>query len=748
VYTNDKMIMTEKEHKEIEQKIETSSGTEKVDLLNELGTMLQESDPVASRDYAQRALIHAREIGYESGIAKSFLIEGFTDWIKGDYEQAMKAYNDALEMCERISDKKGIAESYQKIGICYCDQIDYDHAMEYHLKAIEICEEIEDQKSIASNYTDISFIHWKRGDQNQAIKYLQKALNTFEQIGDKHRAATTLSNIGTTYEYQEEFDKALTCYLRALEIWEESGNTKNVNIAHAYNNIGNIYTTKKEYQEALEYQEKSLAIWEAVESKSGLAMVYINMGNLYTEMGDYKSAGELLYKGLELSKQIKDLDKEIECYKNLADLFDSMKNYDEAYKYLEQYTTLREKLFNQEMNRQITEMQTRFESEKNRREAEIYRLRNVELAKEISVRKKVEAELSNYKDHLEDLVKERTTELEKEIAERKKTEEALDEQLRFEMLVSDISTFFMTLNAGEIEKGIEEKLKLIGEFFDVDMNIFIQIVRSSKEPIKHIWLSDEYDQELLKYAYHLEYPNIGSYLQDNSTLIIYKNEDFPENWAEEQFLIEKVGIKSGVIARINMGGKFSGVIAICTIKDQRTWSDTVVHRLKIIGEIFINAIARKQNEEMLTKATKELKAEQKTLTEKNIALNEVLEHIDHRRMDDRREVLLELEKALTPQIDKIKKSAEQATISEIESLEITLNAILGKDSDNFGDCYANLTSRESEICKLIRKGQSSKEISDSLSLSLLTVYKYRERIRRKLKIQNKNVNLATYLRSH
>ena len=60
----------------------------------------------------------------------------------------------------------------------------------------------------------------------------------------------------------------------------------------------------------------------------------------------------------------------------------------------------------------------------------------------------------------------------------------------------------------------------------------------------------------------------------------------------------------------------------------------------------------------------------------------------------------------------------------------------------------SLTSRESEICDLIRSGLSSKQISEALSLSLATVQKHREHIRRKLGLTGRDTNLATYLRVH
>jgi len=157
---------------------------------------------------------------------------------------------------------------------------------------------------------------------------------------------------------------------------------------------------------------------------------------------------------------------------------------------------------------------------------------------------------------------------------------------------------------------------------------------------------------------------------------------------------------------------------------------------------------RKENEIILKKTSEELKTEREALKEKNIALRQVLENIDSQRQDYQQQLYQEIDAAVTPVIKKLKEIAGRGKAREFEDLEANLNAILTKDLSVFKKRFAKLTSRESEICQMIKSGMSSKEISDKLNLSLLTVLKHREQIRKKLGITNKNINLATYLRSH
>ncbi len=156
----------------------------------------------------------------------------------------------------------------------------------------------------------------------------------------------------------------------------------------------------------------------------------------------------------------------------------------------------------------------------------------------------------------------------------------------------------------------------------------------------------------------------------------------------------------------------------------------------------------KISEERLGKTSEELKSERNALQEKNITLKQVFSHIEDDRLDSISKIQEEMKKAILPQIKKLRKKLGKLCAGEIDTLETTLNVVIAQDKESFRSNYGTLTARESEISKLIKKGFSSKEISDKLNISLPTVFKHREQIRKKLEITNKNISLATYLRSH
>jgi PAS domain S-box-containing protein len=156
---------------------------------------------------------------------------------------------------------------------------------------------------------------------------------------------------------------------------------------------------------------------------------------------------------------------------------------------------------------------------------------------------------------------------------------------------------------------------------------------------------------------------------------------------------------------------------------------------------------RKQTEDQLRQLAEELKAEREMLTEKNIALKQILDHIEHQRKDYRRDLTRELKRAIRPYLSRLKRKTNLSA-KDVEEMELTIQTVLTKGSKETGGTLESLSPREKEICALISLGLSSKEISERLVLSPATIHKHREQIRRKLGLTNKNVNLSNYLKSH
>ncbi|MDH3890487.1 MAG: PAS domain S-box protein [candidate division Zixibacteria bacterium] len=157
---------------------------------------------------------------------------------------------------------------------------------------------------------------------------------------------------------------------------------------------------------------------------------------------------------------------------------------------------------------------------------------------------------------------------------------------------------------------------------------------------------------------------------------------------------------------------------------------------------------RRQAEDKLRKTTDELQNKQKELLDKNTALTEILDHIEEQRQDYRHRICREIEQALLPVLKRARHGARPLAGKALDALEENVKELLNRDIDLFKDYLSKLTPRELEICDLLKKGKSSKEIAAGLNMALVTVNTHRQRIRKKLGINNKGINLSTWLRMY
>jgi PAS domain S-box-containing protein len=214
-------------------------------------------------------------------------------------------------------------------------------------------------------------------------------------------------------------------------------------------------------------------------------------------------------------------------------------------------------------------------------------------------------------------------------------------------------------------------------------------------------------------------------------------------------LAAELGIESVLgMPLSDSSGKPLGMLAVM---DDKPFSEDMIPHAKSLVSIFAARAAaeleRLYVEEELRQATERLKTEREELAEKNIALKQILDHLERDKTDYKHEISAGVENLMMPYIRKLRSGAGQLKTRELDALQNALESIVGKDIDQFLNNFAKLTPRERDICERIKSGLTSKQIASALNIDVLTVHKHRDAIRRKLQLKHKDLNLTSYLRS-
>ena len=133
------------------------------------------------------------------------------------------------------------------------------------------------------------------------------------------------------------------------------------------------------------------------------------------------------------------------------------------------------------------------------------------------------------------------------------------------------------------------------------------------------------------------------------------------------------------------------------------------------------------------------------LENKNIALSEVLEQVQLEKDKIKNDIRDNVTEIVLPIIEKIKLKKPQSKYLDL--LKKAINDIASSYGSKLTATDYRLTSRELEICSMIKSGLSSKEVAVLLNISPKTVERHRRNIRNKLGISGKKANLSTFLQS-
>ena len=366
--------------------------TERASILNKISEEMLSLTLEKVMEYSEKGLEISERIGYKFGIVVFLNNIGNVCCNRGDYKRAIECFNRALEIAKELNDEKRISDCLNNFGIVYVKKGNYPRALEYFHESLKISERIEDKNGIARCLNNIAIIHEKREDYQRALDYFKKSLEKNEETDDRQGIADCLNNIGIIYGKQGEYEFALNYFLKSLEVEKDLNDEDG--IPRTLNNIGLVYWNQGNYRQALKYYRKSLNLREKLGNKKGICSCLINIGMLYTECGQIQEALDYLKRGLYIAKDIGTLDLLSEVYLALSKLYEKERKYKRALEYYKLYKETDDKLFNEEKSKQIADIQVRYETEQKEREAEIYRLKYVELARANEKIEKAHNELS------------------------------------------------------------------------------------------------------------------------------------------------------------------------------------------------------------------------------------------------------------------------------------------------------------------------------------------------------------------
>jgi signal transduction histidine kinase/ActR/RegA family two-component response regulator len=187
-----------------------------------------------------------------------------------------------------------------------------------------------------------------------------------------------------------------------------------------------------------------------------------------------------------------------------------------------------------------------------------------------------------------------------DIAVTRRAHAELSKRLEFETLITGLSTHFIGLGAQDIDDGINQAMRAVGEFCGVDRAYLFQF-SSDRTAMNntHEWCATgiEPQIEVLQGLPLEAFPWWVDRIRRRQIIHIPRVEDLPEEASTEKQLLLEQQIRSVVAVPTLYERTVVGFLGFDSVRVEKTWPLEDIALLKIAGEMLVSALERKRADE-------------------------------------------------------------------------------------------------------------------------------------------------------
>jgi PAS domain S-box-containing protein len=180
------------------------------------------------------------------------------------------------------------------------------------------------------------------------------------------------------------------------------------------------------------------------------------------------------------------------------------------------------------------------------------------------------------------------------------TQHLLEERLRFESLLVDLSATFVNVPADRVDAQIEETQQRLVEFLGVDRTSFGEFSLAGQElRITHSYAVPGCPPQPAMLV-DGNFPWYAAQMRRGEVIRFERLPDeLPAEAAPEKAYCLQTGFKSHLAIPLKVAGSVVCVVMFGSFRAYRSWPDELVQRLRLVGEVLANALVRKRSEEAL-----------------------------------------------------------------------------------------------------------------------------------------------------
>ncbi|MEO1227795.1 MAG: tetratricopeptide repeat protein [Myxococcota bacterium] len=345
----------------------------------DLAWSLRSVDSDRSHELAREARALARDLGDKLAEARAVRILSMTFPRMEDAQQVFEIAEEAMRLFDEVGDPEGRAGARDFLSSIHEFVGDYARGLELALDALAIAQEIDHPVRQGYALSSIGGILAASGEPDEAVARLREALELFSSVDDAQGIGTICSRLARVLADYDRDDEAEAFAERCLEMAESHGNdflraTALRVRARLAEKQGELEEADRIYQAAFESFQQPLA-----QSIVGSEFQGLRAGVL-VRLGRSEEAEQLLRRTLELvGAGDVSIVTEVAIHERLAEIREAAGDAPDALHHLRQAFDLKAKIDARDKKNRRSQIAVRTAMATAQKDAEIHRLRYVEL---------------------------------------------------------------------------------------------------------------------------------------------------------------------------------------------------------------------------------------------------------------------------------------------------------------------------------------------------------------------------------
>lgn len=263
-------------------------------------------------------------------------------------------------------------------GLAFRDKGDYQQALARYLEAVKTMDGQKKDRVLGSSWLNIAGVYQMMGGTsmtevyvNKGIDYSHTALDLYRDIQDTSGQVSSLNELGVLYRdkarsfnHEWYYDTAFVYYTEAIRLMELSPKAAKLR-ARLYNNISQVYLEhNKDYPSALDFLFKAVAANQAQNDTDALTYNYGNISHAYENEGKFQPALQYAQLMLFASLALHEPERVKNGYFQVFNVYNFFGKSDSALRYYILAADLNDSLTDIAKTTQVAELQTKYETEK------------------------------------------------------------------------------------------------------------------------------------------------------------------------------------------------------------------------------------------------------------------------------------------------------------------------------------------------------------------------------------------------